>query len=97
MSIIDKALYAAIVLTGSVAIVEEAPNLWTNEIGAAKAVASEPSGLTSVHTTGYRWLGCDKGDLFHTGFTAVNAQGKRVSGVVCSGLSKGNRVRYDLT
>lgn len=57
--------------------------------------AAESSGLTEVQTTGYRVFGCSDDDTFHTGFTAKNANGKHVSGVVCSGWFKGATVRFD--
>lgn len=65
----------------------------TAEDSAVRAV--EAQGMTEVKTTGYRWLGCGEGDSFHTGFTAKTAQGKQVSGVVCSGILKGSTVRFD--
>ena len=61
--------------------------------GAQRAL--DDLGLKNIQTTGYRWFGCDKNDLYHTGFTAVNPNGKQVSGVVCSGIFKGNTVRFD--
>lgn len=52
-------------------------------------------GLTDIQITGFRLFGCDEKDTFHTGFTATGQTGERVSGVVCSGLLKGNTVRFD--
>lgn len=56
-------------------------------------------GMTDIEVTGYRYFGCDNSenssDTFHTGFTAKNAKGKPVSGVVCSGWMKGATVRFD--
>lgn len=61
----------------------------------AKRVA-EASGLTDVKPGGYRWFACSKDDAYHTGFEATNAQGHRVSGVVCAGLFfKASTVRFD--
>lgn len=52
-------------------------------------------GMTDIHTTGYRFMGCPENDSFHTGFTATNPQGQPVSGVVCSGWIMGGTVRFD--
>lgn len=55
----------------------------------------EAFGMTDVHVGGYDFFNCgnDEDANFHTKFTATNAQGKRVRGVVCGGLLKGNTVR----
>lgn len=52
-------------------------------------------GFTDVKTTGYRLFGCSEDDNFHTGFEATDKNGKRVTGVVCSGFLKGATVRID--
>ena len=52
-------------------------------------------GFTNVETKGYSWFGCGKDDSFSTAFEATNAQGQRVTGVVCSGWFKGATVRFD--
>lgn len=57
--------------------------------------AAEAVGLTQVQTTGWRWFGCSEDDMFHTGFSAVNAQGRTVTGVVCNGWLKSATVRFD--
>jgi len=58
--------------------------------------ALEGLGLTDIVITGYRYWGCGEGDFYHTGFTAKNARGRVVSGVVCGGLFfKGSTVRFD--
>lgn len=57
--------------------------------------ATAAMGLKDIQITGYRWWGCGKDDSFHTGFTATNASGQTVSGVVCSDLLKGATVRFD--
>lgn len=49
----------------------------------------------SCTVTGYRWFGCSKDDLYHTGFTAITKSGKQVSGVICSGWLKGATMRLD--
>jgi len=55
----------------------------------------ESAGYTEVQTTGYIFLECGEGDTFHTGFTATNPKGRRVSGTVCCGLwAKGCTIRF---
>lgn len=55
----------------------------------------ESAGYTDVKTTGYNFLECGENDTFHTGFTATNPNGKRVSGTVCCGLFiKGCTIRF---
>ena len=57
--------------------------------------ALDAEGFTEVQFTGYGWLACSEDDFYHTKFTAKNASGKRVSGVVCSGLLfKNATIRY---
>lgn len=66
----------------------------TDEKGATSALSD--AGLTPVNVGGYPlWGGCGKDDAFATKFIATNAQGKRVTGVVCSGWFKGKTVRFD--
>jgi len=48
--------------------------------------ALESQGFTDVKVTGHAWFACGKSDTFATSFEATNANGKRVSGAVCSGL-----------
>lgn len=43
----------------------------------------ESQGFTDIETTGYSAFECGKDDATATGFTARNAQGMTVSGVVC--------------
>jgi hypothetical protein len=52
------------------------------------------SGYTKIQTTGYSFFECGEGDTFHTGFTATNPAGERVSGTVCCGILKGCTVRF---
>ena len=61
--------------------------------GAARAL--DDLGFTDVRLQGWSFFGCSKGDGFTTRFEAVNPQGKRVAGVVCSGWFKGSTVRFD--
>jgi hypothetical protein len=56
--------------------------------------ALESQGFTDIQIQGYAFFGCGKDDSFHTKFTAKNAQGRPVEGVVCSGLFKGSTVRF---
>lgn len=57
--------------------------------------AAEHTGLTNVAMTGYRFFGCGKDDIYADGFTATDARGSHVSGVVCAGPLKGSTVRFD--
>lgn len=57
--------------------------------------ALENNGFTEIEITGWRWFGCDQKDAFHTGFRALNTNGRQIEGVVCSGWFKGSTVRYD--
>lgn len=65
--------------------------------GATKAL--DDQGFTEIVTTGrpgflFWFSGCGENDFYATGFTAKNARGKTVQGVVCSGFwFKGNTVR----
>ncbi len=57
---------------------------------------SEEQGWASFNVTGYRWFGCSDDDWYQTGFSAVTKDGKKVTGVVCSGLFfKGATMRLD--
>lgn len=52
-------------------------------------------GYTEVEMTGYSWFGCSEDDVYHTGFTGLNAAGNLVEGTVCSGLFfKNSTIRY---
>lgn len=54
-------------------------------------------GFHDVQAHGYPWLfsGCADSDVWATKFTAVNADGMAVSGVVCRGWFKRSTVRLD--
>lgn len=55
----------------------------------------ENAGYSNIQTTGYSPFECGDDDTFHTGFTATNPAGKRVSGTVCCGwLTKGCTIRF---
>lgn len=65
----------------------------TNPKDANKAL--ESMGFTNIKMTGYSLFACSEDDFYHTGFEAVNSQGKVVSGTVCSGLFfKNSTVRF---
>ena len=65
----------------------------TNDDDAFRALNAE--GYTNIQTGGYAFFACSKDDFYHTSFTAKNAKGKTVEGVVCSGLFfKGSTIRY---
>lgn len=57
--------------------------------------ATKALGLTDVKPGGYGWFACGEDDRFATKFTAKNAKGEPVKGVVCSGILKGATVRFD--
>jgi hypothetical protein len=57
--------------------------------------ALDGAGYTEIRLTGYRFVGCSESDNFATGFEASGPTGKRVAGMVCSGLFKGATIRMD--
>ena len=57
--------------------------------------ALESSGMHDVKLGGMAYFGCDEKDIFRQKFTATNAAGQHVSGVVCGGVFKGATVRFD--
>lgn len=65
----------------------------TSEKEARRAV--ESLGMEFVRSTGYRPFSCSEDDMFRTGFEAVDAKGRPVTGTVCSALLKGATVRLD--
>lgn len=65
----------------------------TSQDDATRALSS--AGYKNIQITGYEIFGCDKNDDFHTGFTATGLDGKKLSGVVCSGVFKGATIRVD--
>jgi len=65
----------------------------TNKEDADRALRAQ--GFTNIQETGYDFMACSENDFYHTGFTATNSNGKRVSGTVCSGvLFKSATIRY---
>ncbi len=61
--------------------------------GADKALRG--AGYKNVEITGYRFFGCGDHDFYHTGFSAIGADGSPVTGVVCAGFLKGSTIRLD--
>lgn len=57
--------------------------------------ALEAQGMKDVRIGGYSFWGCSDKDTFKSSFKAVGANGKPVSGTVCSGVFKGITVRFD--
>jgi hypothetical protein len=55
----------------------------------------QDQGYTEIKIGGYGFLRCSEDDIFATNFTAVNANGARVSGTVCAGIFKGSTIRFD--
>lgn len=52
-------------------------------------------GMTNIEVGGYTFFGCSEDDWFRSTFTALDANGKRVNGVICGGFFKGYTVRYN--
>lgn len=57
--------------------------------------ALDDAGFTDITVGGYAAWSCGKDDSYATKFTATNPRGKRVSGAVCSGWTKGSTIRFD--
>lgn len=81
-------VYGAIVLIG-VGITVGMYASDDSEIGAL-----ESQGLTDVHVGGWAPMACSDSDTTSKHFTAKNANGQRVKGVVCCGVFKGCTVRW---
>lgn len=56
--------------------------------------ALENQGFTKIQFHGYAMFACSEHDYFNTEFSAINAKGRRVSGVVCCGVLKSCTVRW---
>lgn len=54
----------------------------------------EQQGFRQVSITGYDPFSCSRDDISSIGFTAINSNGYKVSGTICSGLLKGKTIRY---
>lgn len=87
----DRSGYLAFVILCAILIAFALVVGVTDEPTAARILESE--GVSEVEFTGYDWFSCGGGDWFHTGFAGAR-NGKRVSGVVCSGFLKAATVRY---
>ena len=55
----------------------------------------EKQGYTNIEYTGINYFSCGSGDVFKDGFKAVNMNGERVEGTICSGWFKGRTIRFD--
>lgn len=57
--------------------------------------AASAHGFSDVKVQGYGWFACSEDDFYATKFTANNANGERVEGVVCSGFFfKNSTIRF---
>jgi hypothetical protein len=66
----------------------------TDPDSATKAL--KDAAITPTHVGGYSLLGCGNDDDYATKFEGINAQGRPVSDVVCSGyFGKGATVRFN--
>lgn len=64
----------------------------TDEDSSHRALMME--GYSDIRFTGYSYFACSKDDTFHTGFTATNSKGMKVSGTVCCGMLKSCTIRW---
>lgn len=51
-------------------------------------------GFTKIEIGGYDAWSCGDDYTYHTKFTAINPNGKKVSGTVCCGFFKGCSVKF---
>lgn len=65
----------------------------TDVEGARKTI--KDYGMSPVKVEGYSLFGCGQGDFYHTKFTAMNTQGREVSGIICKGLFKNSTMRLN--
>lgn len=56
--------------------------------------ALEASGFDDIELTGYAWFACGADDEYASSFRALDARGRKVSGVVCCGIWKSCTVRF---
>lgn len=87
-----KGFFAVVVIIGIICVGEILVGC-TDSTTAERALQN--LGMSNIETQGYAIWGCGESDVFHTRFTARNAQGRVVTGVVCSGWLKGSTVRFD--
>ena len=86
-------LIAGFVITAIllIIIVLVASSSSTSESSAKQALLD--AGYTNITLTGYEFWGCADDDIFHEGFEATGPAGRHVTGVVCSGWTKGSTIR----
>lgn len=58
------------------------------------ARAFEAAGLENAKVGGYAFLSCSEDDSYKSHFTATNAKGAQVEGVICCGVMKSCTLRY---
>jgi len=87
--------FAAVGLAGTLSAIWYANNsdILTDVEGATRTIAS--AGYTPVSVGGYSALGCGKGDIWATKFTAKNTQGGMLSGAVCKTLFGRQRITFE--
>ncbi len=65
-----------------------------NEDHAIQALEAQ-GGFSQIEVGGHAWFACSEDDFYATKFTAINSDGKPVSGAVCSGfVFKNATIRY---
>lgn len=64
-----------------------------DETGTTRVLRDQ--GYTDIYITGWRPFSGSKDDQFHTGFEATTPTGKKITGVVTSGIFKGHTIRFD--
>ncbi len=65
---------------------------FTGENEARDAV--DNAGFHDIQVGDLTYFGCSRGDKYGREFRAVNANGRRISGVVCCGVTKACTVRF---
>ena len=86
--------WASIYVALAVLFVSVALSACTDESAARRAL--DNYGFKQVEITGYRpWACGGESYTFHTGFRAVNVNGKQVTGAVCSGWLVMSTVKFD--
>ena len=54
----------------------------------------ENQGYTSITNTNWKSFCCSEKDNFSTGFEAIDKEGRKVEGCICSGVLKGITIRF---
>lgn len=84
---------ATLILGALVAVLYGSFPLWaTDEDSATRALQAQS--FTAIEFDGYRYFDCGH-DIYSTAFSATNATGRVITGVVCCGLLKSCTVRTD--